>query len=169
MLNHFLPRSIDNTYRGQKPALWIFGLILVLRLLMAFNSIFFTEQVAVNADGIPLATYSPAAAHTIISLFASLGLAHLMLMIIAALVLLRYRSMIPFMYALLLTEQATLAPEAVHVIDKNLALLLTVGISAAGLREFPLPPTEAAAGREALRPGSAGQRSACSSDHFQSG
>lgn len=51
--------------------------------------------------------------------------------------------------AMLLTEHATLAPEAVHVIDKNLALLVTVGISAAGLREFPLPPTDAAAARVA--------------------
>jgi hypothetical protein len=104
MLNRFLPRPIDDTYRGRKSALWIFGIILVLRLLMALNSIFFTERVAVNADGIPLATYSPAAAHTIVALFASLGLAHLMLLIIAALVLFRYRSMIPFLYALLVTE-----------------------------------------------------------------
>jgi ADP-heptose:LPS heptosyltransferase len=44
-----------------------------------------------------------------------------------------------------LTEQALLGSEAVHVIDKNLALLVTVGISAQGLREFPLPPTPAMA------------------------
>jgi ADP-heptose:LPS heptosyltransferase len=35
-------------------------------------------------------------------------------------------------------------PPAVHVIDKNLALLRAVDISAVGTREFPLPPTEAA-------------------------
>lgn len=104
MPSHFLPRPIDNTYRGRKAALWVFGIILLLRLLMSLNSIFFTEKVAVNADGIPLATYSHAAAQTIISLFAALGLAHLMLLIVAALVLFRYRSAIPFMYALLITE-----------------------------------------------------------------
>jgi heptosyltransferase-1 len=49
----------------------------------------------------------------------------------------------------LLTEQALLGPEAVHVIDKNLALLRTVGVSALGLREFPLPPTPAMAARVA--------------------
>ena len=104
MPSHFLPRPIDNTYRGRKAALWVFGIILVLRLLMSLNSIFFTEKVAVNADGIPLVTYSHAAAQTIISLFAALGLAHLMLLIVAALVLFRYRSATPFMYALLITE-----------------------------------------------------------------
>ena len=46
--------------------------------------------------------------------------------------------------SMLLTEHAPLDPEAVHVIDKNLALLVTLGISALGLREFPLPPSEAA-------------------------
>jgi ADP-heptose:LPS heptosyltransferase len=49
--------------------------------------------------------------------------------------------------SVLLTEQALLGPEAVHVIDKNLALLRTIGISALGLREFPLPPTQAMAAR----------------------
>jgi len=49
--------------------------------------------------------------------------------------------------SVLLTEQALLGPDAVHVIDKNLALLRTVGISALGLREFPLPPTQAMAAR----------------------
>jgi heptosyltransferase-1 len=47
--------------------------------------------------------------------------------------------------SMLLTEHAPLDPEAVHVIDKNLALLVTLGISALGVREFPLPPTDAAA------------------------
>jgi len=53
--------------------------------------------------------------------------------------------------SVLLTEQAMLGPEAVHVIDKNLALLRTVGISALGLREFPLPPTQAMAVQVAER------------------
>jgi heptosyltransferase-1 len=47
--------------------------------------------------------------------------------------------------ALLLREQAPLPPDAVHVIDKNLALLGALGMQAQGLREFPLPPGEAAA------------------------
>ena len=53
--------------------------------------------------------------------------------------------------ALLVGERVAGAPEAVHVIDKNLALLRTVGISALGLREFPLPPTQAMAAEVAER------------------
>lgn len=40
----------------------------------------------------------------------------------------------------LLGEAAELSADAVHVIDKNLALLRPLGIDALGLREFPLPP-----------------------------
>jgi ADP-heptose:LPS heptosyltransferase len=41
--------------------------------------------------------------------------------------------------AVLLGERVALPSEAVHVIDKNLALLRPLGIDALGLREFPLP------------------------------
>jgi heptosyltransferase-1 len=41
--------------------------------------------------------------------------------------------------ALLAGEKAAVPAEAIHVIDKNLALLRLLGIEALGLREFPLP------------------------------
>ncbi len=41
--------------------------------------------------------------------------------------------------SLLLGESAEAPPEAVHVIDKNLALLRPLGIDALGSRDFPLP------------------------------
>jgi heptosyltransferase I len=45
----------------------------------------------------------------------------------------------------LIPEQLDLPPSAVHVIDKNLALLRALAIDALGGREFPLPPAEAEA------------------------
>jgi len=45
--------------------------------------------------------------------------------------------------ARLIQEQLKQPAEAVHVIDKNLALLRALGIEALGLREFPLPASEA--------------------------
>ena len=47
---------------------------------------------------------------------------------------------------LLLGGTVELPREAVHVIDKNLALLRPLGIDALGSREFPLPPSRAEAG-----------------------
>ena len=47
--------------------------------------------------------------------------------------------------ALLMSERVDPAPEPVHVIDKNLALLRALGIEAVGRREFPLPALDAEA------------------------
>ena len=104
MFSQLLPRTIDNTFRGHKLALWLFGLLLFMKFAMSLNSIFNGYSVATSADGIPLDTYPSAAAGAIVSLFALLGLAHFMICLLCILVLVRYRSMIPFMYALLLVE-----------------------------------------------------------------
>jgi heptosyltransferase I len=47
----------------------------------------------------------------------------------------------------LLRETVPLPEAALHVIDKNLALLRALGIDALGLREFPLPALDAESGR----------------------
>jgi heptosyltransferase I len=49
--------------------------------------------------------------------------------------------------AILASEGLSLPAEAVHVIDKNLALLRGLGIDAMGTRAFPLPDTAAEAAR----------------------
>jgi len=103
-MSRLLPRSLDNTYRGHKLALWLFGLLLFLRGVMGVNSLFNGRPVLTSADGIPLDTYPPAAAETIVSLFALLAPSNLVLCLLGILVLLRYRSVIPFMFALLLLE-----------------------------------------------------------------
>jgi hypothetical protein len=100
-----LPPAIDNQYRGQAIALWIFGLLVLMKIGMSVSSIFNGREVAQNADGVPLDSYSPAAAQTIVALFAIFGLAHLVLCALCLLVLVRYRSLIPFMFGVLLVEQ----------------------------------------------------------------
>ena len=49
--------------------------------------------------------------------------------------------------ALLLGERQALPDGLPHVIDKNLALLQALGVSAVGGREFPLPPLDESAAR----------------------
>lgn len=113
MLNHILPPHIDNTYRGRSLALWLFIPIVILKLIMSLGAIFIGETVLRSADGIPLDSYSPAAASTVISLFAAWGLFHLVIVLLCVLALFRYRAMIPFMFGLLLVE---------HLIRKQLIL-----------------------------------------------
>jgi predicted tellurium resistance membrane protein TerC len=102
MFNRLLPQRFDNTYRGNKLALWLLALVVLLRVTMSLGSIFNGYSVVTSADGIPLDTFPSAAAQTILSLFALLGLSHLMICLLCALVLVRYRSMVPIMLALLL-------------------------------------------------------------------
>jgi hypothetical protein len=105
MFEQFVPQRVDNTYRGYKLALWLFALVVVMKVAMSLNSIFNGYVVASSADGIPLDTFPSAAAQTVVSLFAIWGLAHLMICLLCILALARYRSMVPLMLALLLLEQ----------------------------------------------------------------
>lgn len=98
------PRCADNDYSGYKAALWIFGLILLLRVMMSVNSIFNGLLVASSADGIPVDSYTPAGSRAVVSLFATLGLSQLALCVVGILVLIRYRSLIPFLFTLFLLE-----------------------------------------------------------------
>lgn len=104
-LTALLPRLADNTYYGHRLALWLFGLLLLMRSAMALNSIFNGRSVASTADGIPLDSFTPAGAQTVVALFALFGLARLMLTLVGLVVLLRYRSLVPFLFALFLLEQ----------------------------------------------------------------
>src|SRR5712691_3030129 len=104
MFNQLLPQRIDNTYRGHKVALWLFALLLFMRVAMSLNSIFNGYLVASSADGIPLDTFTSLAARTVVSLFALLGLSNFVICLLCIVVPARYRSMIPFMFALLLLE-----------------------------------------------------------------
>ena len=104
MFNPLLSRQFDNTYRGHKLALWLFALIVSVRIAQGLFVIFGGYSVVSSADGIPLDTYTPAAAQTVVSLSALLGLYLFLIGLLCILVLVRYRSMISFMFALLLLQ-----------------------------------------------------------------
>lgn len=104
MFNQLLPQRVDNSYRGYKLALWLFGLVVFVKAAMSLNSIFNGHSVASTADGIPLDTFTPAGTQAVVSLFALWGLAHLTICLLCIIVLVRYRAMVPFMFALLLLE-----------------------------------------------------------------
>jgi hypothetical protein len=105
MLSRLFPRQADNRFEGLRPALWLLGLLIFLKLAMSLNSIFNTESVAAGADGIPLASYGPAAAREVLLLFALVALGHLALTLIALAALIRWRALVPFLYLVLLGEQ----------------------------------------------------------------
>jgi hypothetical protein len=105
MLERLFPRQADNRFEGLRPALWLLGLLIFLKLAMSLNSILNTESVAAGADGIPLASYGPAAAREVLLLFALMALGHLAITLIALAALIRWRALVPFIYLVLLGEQ----------------------------------------------------------------
>jgi hypothetical protein len=104
MLELLIPQHIDNTFRGQKAALWLFGLLALMRTFMGFNVMFNTHQVAITADGIPLDSYPAAAAQNIVAMFALLGLTYLSTALMSWVVLVRYRAAVPLMFTLMLLQ-----------------------------------------------------------------
>lgn len=103
-MNAILPGRVDNDFAGLRPALWLLGLLIALKLVMSLNSIFNTASVAAGADGIPLDSFGPAAAREVLLLFALVALGQLFLTLIALTALIRYRALVPFIYLVLLSE-----------------------------------------------------------------
>jgi hypothetical protein len=102
MFEQLFPTRADDAYRGHKLALWLFALLVVMKLGISLGTIFNGRVAASSADGIPLDTYTAAGAQTVLSLFALLGLAQLTICLLCIAVLVRYRTLVPLMFALLL-------------------------------------------------------------------
>ena len=102
MFDNLLPQSIDNTYRGHKAALWLFGLVVGVRIVQSLSVILYGYSTARNADGIPVDIYTPEAAQQMVALFAQGSLWRLTLGLLGVVVLVRYRSAVPLLFALLL-------------------------------------------------------------------
>src|SRR5437899_6922720 len=107
MLDALFPSRADNAYRGHRLALWLFGVVVLLRAVIGLNSLFNGHAVAVGADGIPLDSYTPAGAHAVVSLFAGLGLSYVVMSLLCVVVLIRYRALVPLLLALLLLDQVS--------------------------------------------------------------
>lgn len=104
MSNRLFPLPADNTYHGPKLALWVFGLVVLMKAGISLGSIFNGRTAASSADGIPLDSFTPGGAQTVLSLFALLGLANLIICVVCIVVLVRYRTLIPIMFVLLVLQ-----------------------------------------------------------------
>jgi hypothetical protein len=104
MLERLFPSAADFTYRGSRIALWLLGLVLLLKLAIALGAIFNGHYAATVADGIPIDSYTPHGAQAFLALFASLGLSQFMLGALGVVLLLRYRALVPLFLLVLLLE-----------------------------------------------------------------
>lgn len=105
MLDRIFPKSFDNVYRGNRLGLWLFAGVALVKALQGINSMVFTRMVATGADGIPLDRFNAEAAETVLRMFGLLGFYTLVLPLLSAVALVRYRAMIPFLFLMLLFVQ----------------------------------------------------------------
>jgi hypothetical protein len=87
MLDELLPKRLDNQYRGNKLALWLFGLVVALKSVQSLAIVLNGYSTARSADGIPLDSYPPAAAQTVVAVFAQGSLWRLFFCFLCVLVL----------------------------------------------------------------------------------
>lgn len=104
MIERLFPAELGSEYRGRRLGLWIFGFVVLIKSLQMLSSLFNERTTLRRADGIPIDAYPPAAAQTIVALFALLAFTYLLICAICWFVLLRYRSAIPMMFLLLLLD-----------------------------------------------------------------
>jgi hypothetical protein len=104
MLNRILPQRIDDTYFGHPLAAWLLGAVVLVKTGIALGTIFNGRVAAQSADGIPLESFGADGAQAVVALFAIWGLAQVAINLFGILALARYRSLIPFMFLLLLSE-----------------------------------------------------------------
>lgn len=106
MLTRLLPEQAGNDYHGARAAIWLLALIVTVKGMMGFNAIVIGRYVASVADGVPLDRYGAEAANAVVALFAAWGLGQVVLVAVSAVVLIRYRTLVPLVYLVLLAEHA---------------------------------------------------------------
>lgn len=105
VLARLFPRQFDNRFEGRRAALWLLGLYLALKLVMSVRSVLDAAAVAAGPDRFPLDRYGEEATSVVLWLFALNAFGQLVLVLLGAAALFRYRAMIPFVFLLLLLDQ----------------------------------------------------------------
>jgi hypothetical protein len=96
-----LPAKINNTLRGWKLPFYIFALYAIVSTVRSFIHLLSPDGGAGTIAGMDLTV---AGAQGIIFAFALWGSSQLLIAIIQLLVIIRYRSLVPFMYLMLILE-----------------------------------------------------------------
>jgi MYXO-CTERM domain-containing protein len=120
MTGSLLPLPGDFKYRGSPIALWLLGAVLFMRLVTALGSIFNGHTAASVADGIPIDSFTPAGASTVVALFGAMGVMQALVSLAGAVVIWRYRALVPaFTLFLIIDFLARKAVTVVHPIPRT--------------------------------------------------
>ena len=129
-----LPAQIDNHYRGLKISQYAFFLITAVTLVRSLIHVFAPDGGAQSIATIPLDSYSAEAASTVILMFSLWGLSQLLMGIVYFGVSLKYRSLIPAMYVLVIFEYA------MRIVIGQMKPILTTGTAPGSIGSWIMVP-----------------------------
>ena len=136
-----LPKA-DNDYRGHRFAVWLlWPMILGNGFLFAVH-VFLHDSGAQQIGTMPLDTYAPNAAATIVAFVAQWGLKQGLTAALCAVVLWRYRAWIPLIFAFLAFEQVAKMAiggfKPIHTVETPPGAAITVAMTVCALVGFVL-------------------------------
>ena len=129
-----MPAQIDNHYRGLKSSQYAFFLIPAVTLVRSLIHVFAPDGGAQSIATIPLDSYSAEAASTVILMFSLWGLSQLLMGIVYLGVSLKYRSLIPAMYVLVIFEYA------MRIVIGQMKPILTTGTAPGSIGNWIMVP-----------------------------
>ena len=129
-----LPDVINNHYRGLKISQYAFYLIMAVTLVRSLIHVFAPDGGAQSIATIPLDTYSAEAASAVILMFSLWGLSQLLMGIVYLVVSLRYKSLIPAMYVLVIFEYA------MRIVIGQMKPILTTGTAPGSIENWIMVP-----------------------------
>lgn len=101
-----LPDIIDNRYRGRKLSQYAFLILTAATIVRSLIHVFAPDGGAQSIATIPLGSYPADAAAAVILMFSLWGLSQLLMGFVYLGVYVKYKSLIPAMYVLLIFEYA---------------------------------------------------------------
>jgi hypothetical protein len=104
VLAELLPATVDNSVRGSRIPLYVFAPIVVVSVARSLIHLFAPDSGAGSIAGVDLSAAGPLGARGIVFFLAQWGGGQLVLAFAQVLVLVRYRSLVPLFYLLLLAE-----------------------------------------------------------------
>ena len=132
--SQILPDVIDNHYRGLKISQYAFFVIMAVTLVRSLIHVFAPDGGAQSIATIPLDTYTAEAASAVILMFSLWGLSQLLMGIVYLVVSLKYRSLIPAMYVLVIFEYA------MRIVIGQMKPIITAGTAPGSIGSWIMVP-----------------------------
>lgn len=104
ILNKIFPKTIDNSFNGNKIAVYVFYILTAVTLWRSQHHMFAFDGGAQSIASVPLDQFTTDGANAVISIFAFWGLSQILLGLVYLVVSIRYKALIPFFYLLMLAE-----------------------------------------------------------------